>query len=918
MIDTGAQVSVIDKYSLRQLFSGAPEENYLYKSSAVVAALGGGEPLIIGRAFINIWLSEETSATIEVLVAEELSIYLDSEPGLEAHFPGLKLSDDYSKIRRIDLVLGQDVIWRVILGRMYRSSTSDLIAMETVWGWVPQGAHAYPEEKVLKILSTVERLQEADREKEKDYSELIKCLKGILSLESMGIEPTCETEMKVQDKYALDFFMEHLTYDPEAMCYTSRLIFDPNHPELLNNRKGAEFRLWSVMKKLDRNPHLKQPYFDAMNDYFEKGDAVWVDEEFEPSNCYYLPHSGVIKDSATTAMRIVFDGSFPGQNRVSLNKCLLPGPQYEPDFLRLVYKFRADEIALCGDVSRMYLAVRLHKDDRKFLRFLWFKDGVLKVANMTKITFGIADSSFQATETLKVHAKKHLEDPNFGEDYKDSIDILINDRWVDDVVTSLPNHQKAELTLKQVTEIMATASFKFRKWMSNDRALMNSLKTEDRADLKDPMDFANPTEEGRWMKTLGLKWNPISDQIAPVTELELSEKEENSPTRRTVASGMAQLFDPLGILSPFTVVAKIIHQDVWKEVTMPKHPTKKERKAVWDEKLNEDLKNRWNAWKKQVDLLKNVSLPRQVSFGKAIKAELHVFCDASPKAMGAVIYKLSTMQDGSKQCTFVVAKCKTSPKDKCESIPRLELVAALMGSRLLDHYRGSVQDFLLATIWTDSAIAYHWLQKNHTSWKTFVANRVKEIHRLTEKDAWRHIPGVKNVSDLATRGLTAQEFLDSKDWFNGPDWLKKGRDFWPLHCLKQEDIIEAEKEELKPKKLIAVAKKKVTFKALYDKQKMLDKLQESTSHYGNLLRRTAYLLRVAYRRPNVSLEVMPHEIEAAQEFWVKKMQNDCFAEELKVLRKKEELSESSPLAKLKPYIDVHGVLRVGGQARKIS
>jgi hypothetical protein len=56
---------------------------------------------------------------------------------------------------------------------------------------------------------------------------------------------------------------------------------------------------------------------------------------------------------------------------------------------------------------------------------------------------------------------------------------------------------------------------------------------------------------------------------------------ENTITKRDILSQSSSIFDPLGILSPITVRAKILMQTLW------------EGKFEWDQPLPADIQAKW-------------------------------------------------------------------------------------------------------------------------------------------------------------------------------------------------------------------------------------------------------------------------------------------------------------------------------------
>ena len=62
--------------------------------------------------------------------------------------------------------------------------------------------------------------------------------------------------------------------------------------------------------------------------------------------------------------------------------------------------------------------------------------------------------------------------------------------------------------------------------------------------------------------------------------------------------------------------------------------------------------------------------------------QLHVFCDASQLAYGAVIY-IKTSNDKETSSQFVIGRDNSAPLNQL-SIPKLELQAVVIGCRLLN------------------------------------------------------------------------------------------------------------------------------------------------------------------------------------------------------------------------------------------
>ena len=119
-----------------------------------------------------------------------------------------------------------------------------------------------------------------------------------------------------------------------------------------------------------------QDYAKVVNEYFTLGHAERVPEADlnKPApHSFYLAHHAVYKDSASTPLRVVFDGSMKTTTGVSLNDQLFVGLTVHQPLNDVLIRFRQHPYVLTTDVSKMYHAVARAPEDRDFHWFLWRK-----------------------------------------------------------------------------------------------------------------------------------------------------------------------------------------------------------------------------------------------------------------------------------------------------------------------------------------------------------------------------------------------------------------------------------------------------------------------------------------------------------------------------------------------------------------
>ena len=114
------------------------------------------------------------------------------------------------------------------------------------------------------------------------------------------------------------------------------------------------------------------------------------------------------------------------------------------------------------------------------------------------------------------------------------------------------------------------------------------------------------------------------------------------------------------------------------------------------------------------------------------------------------------------------------------TLPRLELLAELVGDRLLQCFcRETGLDIRNATLWTDAMVVLSWIGSNPGRWKTFVCNRVTGIQAHTTPTQWKYCPGEDNPADFQSRGVNTDQLKGLDTWWRGLAWLSKSVEFWP-------------------------------------------------------------------------------------------------------------------------------------------
>ena len=170
------------------------------------------------------------------------------------------------------------------------------------------------------------------------------------------------------------------------------------------------------------------------------------------------------------------------------------------------------------------------------------------------------------------------------------------------------------------------------------------------------------------------------------------------------------MFDPLGLISPVTISAKLFLQQLWQE------------HISWDTTLNDDLLAKWKVISDAITNATMLPFPRKYAASlltpQSTHTYLHVFADASLKANGAVAH----IQQDQGLPSFIMSKSRAAPLKQL-TLPRLELKAAVLAAKLSSAVKTSLSLDCTVQLWSDNQIVLHWIA-SHKPLQAFITNRV--------------------------------------------------------------------------------------------------------------------------------------------------------------------------------------------------
>ncbi|GFX23631.1 uncharacterized protein TNCV_3595731 [Trichonephila clavipes] len=249
------------------------------------------------------------------------------------------------------------------------------------------------------------------------------------------------------------------------------------------------------------------------------------------------------------------------------------------------------------------------------------------------------------------------------------------------------------------------------KWCSNSCHLLSKVSTDDR-------EYVEGNDDHTSVKALGLSWNPKKDCI----------------------------------VGPIIVTAKVFMQKLWLIG------------LSWDEVVPDKEKSEFENFIRNLQNIEHLNIPRCIIQKNNTLVEIHGFSDSSEQAYGAYVYVRCKDCFRNFSVNLLCNKLREAPV-KCVTLPRLELLGAVLLSKLVNKVLEAMQIEI-------------------------------QITDLTNTFEWHHINSKDNPADPLSRGLPVDDLNGNNIWWCSPDILHRDVDFlnnWD--CLNTDP---AYMKELKP------------------------------------------------------------------------------------------------------------------------
>ena len=169
-------------------------------------------------------------------------------------------------------------------------------------------------------------------------------------------------------------------------------------------------------------------------------------------------------------------------------------------------RFRERQVAVMGDISKMYHRILIPVKDQHVHRFLWREMEIGRDPDVyikTVLTFGDKPATAMAQIALRKTANENKAE------YSKAAEVLEKSTYMDDICESVDTKQEAREITDNIDKVLKTEGFSVKEWICNET-------------LKENVDSTEEKEKFCTKETEKRSWEPcgISKKTSSISELQ--------------------------------------------------------------------------------------------------------------------------------------------------------------------------------------------------------------------------------------------------------------------------------------------------------------------------------------------------------------------------------------------------------------
>lgn len=358
LCDNGSQANLISEELVQKL--RIPRHH----TTTEINPIGSGHG-IRTRGIVRLTISSRRSNDIDqcidihALVMKQVATVLPNAPVHIGNWPEeveTKLADPTLCVPgQIDLLLGGHVWTKIIQNEIIRSSTNELIAHDSQFGWLIYGGLMQPNQPFVGEL-----IVNAD-------DDLNATMQRFLEMESV---PEIKHRSR-EEEMCEEIFAREVSRNEEGR-YVVPIPIKPDALPLGASKRTAYRRYLKLEEKFKTDLMFYARYVEFMSDYIAQGHMSMVTEPIDPeSPHYFIPHHGI----TVKGFRTVFDGSAVTTSGESFNDQQLKGERLQKNLPDCIIRFRRHRIGIRADIRQMYRQILVAKQYRNYQLIFWRPPG---------------------------------------------------------------------------------------------------------------------------------------------------------------------------------------------------------------------------------------------------------------------------------------------------------------------------------------------------------------------------------------------------------------------------------------------------------------------------------------------------------------------------------------------------------------